>query len=215
MADGWDSHKQRDDNFKNLEGEQNVDPQPKHRLGRHMIGWIILFVLFIVGAGIFAAFGPFDGSATNAIRGYVNTNSSTVGDGNSANPSPSARLGNAAQTADVSQLLSHPKQFEDHPVVLSQAVVQQRLSNNVVTVGSADTHNPQGNGSVTVALPADATQKNFEQGTPVRITGTLTPVPPGELDLGLTSSQVQQVEQQGFYLRASAIYPVPGNDRTR
>jgi len=215
MADESDAHKQRDDNFKNLEGEQNVDPQPKHRLGRHMIGWIILFVLFIVGAGIFAAYGPFDGSATNAIRGYVNTNSGTVGDGNSANPSPTPQVGNAPQTANVSQLLSHPKQYEDHPVVLSQAVVQQRLSNNVLTVGSGDTRNAQGNESVTVALPANAAQENFEQGTPVRIMGTLTPIPQGELDLGLTSTQVQKVEQQGFYLRASAIYPVSDNNRTR
>jgi len=207
----------RDEYRKQLENERNLPPgnlQPggprptRPRRGAGAMWWWLLFLAVVIACIWLIPWGGRHNTGTNAgVRQAAGTPMSnnangTNTNGYNTNPAHSA----TPQTTTVGDLTSNPKSFEGTKVLLRKATVERTLGNNALVVGP-------GNGSakiqqmVTVLLPGNQSNADLHQGSKVQITGTVAGAPASNDNLGLTNTQAQDVRQQGFYLRASAVAP--------
>ena len=207
--------KQREEYAHQLENARNLQAGERgRRPGRGGAGWwwLIFIIVIIICIWIFASGSGNRRTARNGVANTgASTNSGTTMNGNrgaNANTGTTAQNGQPAN-ASIPQLISNPKEFEGRPVVVPQATVQKRMNQNAILVGPAGTQNQsQGSESVTVSLPTNTNANAIKQGSQVEITGTVKQAGQGQANLGLSSSQSQKVEQQGFYLQASAVTPL-------
>lgn len=234
----WNAQQQREQyERQRLENERQRmqaenDLQGRRRRSGGLGWWWLVIVVAIIVAIWFASWGW-------GGRGYTRTNAGNTvipsqgngnGNGNAASSyAPATRssqnaagtssgttapaeggqatLGNGPQLASLPELLSNPKAFQGRQIVVPRAIIEERLNNNALLVHAMNQANNQ---PVVVSVPSNTQSGQLQQGTQVEITANVaTPQQGG--NLGLNSSQTRNVQQQGFYLQASAVTPIGQN----